>query len=98
MNSNMSRRESDRSPERRTQLARKGRILYEKSCGPGGRGTCAESFARYQLRQGNIEVVRDLLQFLDSQLVALREDDPEGWLSMTESLAARIRQHLENET
>ncbi len=93
----MNHRESELSPERRARLARKGQILYGKSCGPGGRGTCAESFARYQLRLGNIGVVRDLLQFLDRRLVALRADDPEGQLPMTESLATRIRQHLENE-
>jgi hypothetical protein len=89
--------ESELSPQRRAQLARKGQVLYEKSCGPGGRGTCAESFARYQLRLGNTGAVRDLLQFLDSRLVALRDNDPEGLLPMTESLATRIRQQLENE-
>ncbi len=93
----MNRTESGLSPERRAELARKGQILYGKSCGPGGRGTCAESFARYQLRLGNIGVVHDLLQFLDSRLVALRVDDPEGLLPLTESLAAQIRQDLEHQ-
>jgi hypothetical protein len=93
----MNHTESELSPKRRDQLARKGQILYGKSCGTAGGGSCAESFARYQLRLGHIGVVRDLLQFLDSRLVALRVDDPEGLLPMTESLAARIRQHLENE-
>jgi hypothetical protein len=93
----MSRAQPELSAERRALLARKGRILYGKSCGTGGRGTCAESFARYQLRLGNVEVVRDLLRFLNSRLAALREHDPGGLLPMTESLAAEIRQHLEDE-
>jgi hypothetical protein len=83
--------------EHRALLARKGRILYVKSCGTGGRGACAASFARYQLRLGNVVVVHDLLQFLDSQVDALRADDPEGLLPMTEALAAKIRRHLEDE-
>jgi hypothetical protein len=93
----MNRVESALSPERRAFLGRKGQILYGKSCGPGGRGTCAESFALHQLRLGNTEVVRDLLEFLDSQVAALQADDPDGLLPMTESLAARIRQQMENE-
>jgi hypothetical protein len=84
------------SAERRAQLVRKGRILYGKSCGAGGAGHCAESFARHQLRQGHIEVVRDLLAFLDGRLAALRGEDPDGLLPMTESLAARIRRQLED--
>ena len=93
----MDRTESELPPERRAQLARKGQILYGKSCGPDGRGTFAESFARYQLSLGNIGIVRDLLQFLENRLVALRVDDPEGLLLMTESLTARIRRHLEEQ-
>ena len=90
--------QSSLSPERRTLLARKGQILYAKQCGMRGRGTCAESFALYQLRLGNIEVVHDLLGFLESQLNLLRMHDPEGLTSLTEGLAARIRQHLENKS
>ncbi len=93
----MNRAQPELSAERRALLARKGQILYGKSCGTNGRGTCAESFAVYQLRLGNVAVVRDLLQFLNSRLDALREHDPEGLLPMTESLAAEIRQHLEDE-
>jgi len=93
----MDRVQSERSPERRELLARKGRILYGKFCGTGGRGICAESFALYQLRLGNVEVVHDLLKFLDNQLDALRVNDPEGLLPMTEALTARIRQQLDLE-
>jgi hypothetical protein len=93
----MDRASSELSPKRRAALARKGQILYGKSCGTGGRGICAESFALHQLRLGNVEVVQDLLQFLDRRLDALRVYDPEGMLPMTESLAARIRQHRESQ-
>ncbi len=85
------------SAERRGLLARKGQLLYGKSCGTGRRGNCAESFALYQLRLGHVEVVRDLIEFLDGRLDALRADDPEGKLPMTESLAEAIRRHLEDE-
>jgi hypothetical protein len=88
---------SDLSPEERARLARKGEILYSKTCGTSGRGTCAESFALHQLRLGRVEVARDLLRFLDGRIAALRSDDPDGLLPMTEVLAARIRQHLEDD-
>ena len=58
------------SPEERARLARKGEILYGKSCGADGRGTCAESFAVHQLRLGHVEVARDLLRFLDARIAA----------------------------
>lgn len=86
---------SDLSPEERSRLARKGEILYGKSCGPGGPGDCAESFAVHQLRLGRLEVVDDLLRFLDDRIDALRSADPDGRLPATEALAARIRRHLE---
>ncbi|MGP0068586.1 MAG: hypothetical protein ACLQGP_33925 [Isosphaeraceae bacterium] len=93
----MSRAEDDLSPEQRARLARKGQLLYGKSCGTGGRGTCAESFAIHQRRLGHVVVVRDLLAFLSCRIEALRADDPDGLLPMTESLAGEIRKHLENE-
>ena len=85
------------SPEDRARLALKGEILYAKSCGAGGQGPCTESFARHQARLGNVEVVHDLLRFLDAQLVALRLRDHDGLLAMTEALAARIRRNLGDE-
>ena len=86
--------ETKLSPEDRARLARKGEILYAKSCGAGGQGTCAESFALHQLRIGNVEVVRDLLGFLVGQLDALQSDDAR--LAMTEALVSRIRRLLED--
>jgi hypothetical protein len=85
------------SPEERARLARKGEILYGKSCGPNGGSTCAESFVAHQLRLGRVEVARDLLRFLDGRIAALRGDDPDGRLSTTEALAARIRRRLDDE-
>ncbi len=85
------------APERRELLARKGQILYGKYCGTKGRGICAESFAIHQLWLGNVEVVEDLLAFLDDQLRTLRADDPDGRLAMTEELVERVRGHLANE-
>jgi hypothetical protein len=85
------------SPEQRARLAHKGRLLYGKSCGTGGTGTCAESFALYHIWRGEAEVARDLLAFLETQVAALREHDPDGKLAMTEELAKRLRRHLESE-
>jgi len=85
------------SPDERARLARKGEVLFGKSCGPNGGSTCAELFVAHQLRLGRIEVARDLLRFLDSRIAALRGDDPDGRLSTTEALAARIRRRLDNE-
>jgi hypothetical protein len=91
----MSRAPIPLTPERRALLARKGQILYGKHCGARGRGSCAGSFAQEQLRLGHVEVVRDLLEFLDAQLERLRAHDPESLLTITESLATRIRSQLE---
>ena len=85
---------SELSPRERDRLARKGELLYGKSCGTGGRGACAESFAVHQLRLGRVEVARDLLRFLDGRIDSLRSADPAGLLPETEALAARIRKHL----
>jgi hypothetical protein len=85
----------DPDAERRARLARKGEILYAKSCGSKGRGGCAEGFAVHQLRVGNVEVVRDFLRFLEGRLALLERDDPEGVKGMTEGLIDRIRGHLE---
>jgi hypothetical protein len=89
---------SELSSEERARLARKGEILYGKSCGTGGGGTCAESFVAHQLRLGRVEVARDLLRFLDDRIAALRRDDPNGLLPTTEALATRIRRRLADET
>ena len=85
---------SELSPRERDRLARKGELLYGKSCGTGGRGACAESFAVHQLRLGRVEVVDDLLRFLGVRINALRAADPDGLLPETEAMAARIRRHL----
>lgn len=87
--------EIELTPELRARLALKGRILYGKFCGTGGRGICAESFALYHLWRGEAVVARDLLAFLDDQILALRERDPHGRLALTEELAGRILKHLE---
>lgn len=86
----------DLMSDRRAWLARKGEILYAKSCGQGGRGGCAEGFAIHQLRIGNEEVVRDFLRFLEGRLALLEADDPGGLRGMTEGLIARIRGHLKD--
>ena len=91
----MGRGPSELTSEERARLARKGEILYGKSCGAGDRGTCAESFIVHQLRLGRVEVARDLLEFLDDRIAALRRDDPDGLLPATEGLAARIRRLLD---
>jgi hypothetical protein len=85
------------SPEQRARMAHKGRLLYGKFCGTGGRGICAESFALYHLWRGEPEVALDLLSFLEAEIEALRADDPSGRLAMTQELAGRLRHHLEHE-
>ncbi len=85
------------SPEARARLALKGRILYGKFCGTDGKGICAESFAIYHIWRGESEVARDLLAFLETEVVAFRDHDPDGRLPLAVELAARIRRHLEAE-
>ncbi len=79
------------------RLARKGQILCEKSCGRNGLGTCAESFVVHQWRLGRFEVARDVLQYLDVRIAALREVDPDARLPATQALAERIRRRLSEE-
>ena len=78
-------------------LAIKGRVLYGKFCGTGGRGICAESFALYHFWRGEPEVALDLLWFLEAEAESLEAEDPAGRLAMTRDLAGRLRQHLEHE-
>jgi hypothetical protein len=85
---------ADADADRRAALARKGEILYAKSCGAGGPGGCVEGFVTHQLRIGNTEVVRDLLRFLEGRLARLEADDPEGLRGLTERLVGRVRGHL----
>ena len=80
--------------ERRAKLAEKGRSLYDKFCGTGGRGICAESFAVYHLGRGEDAVVEDLVRFLDAEVQRLCESDPQARLDATRGLALRIRSHL----
>jgi hypothetical protein len=81
--------------DRRARLAGKGRILYRKSCGAGGKKTCAESFALFHIGRGELDIARDLLAFLETEAEALRLHDSEQRLEPTEDLAARIRRSLE---
>jgi hypothetical protein len=82
----------------RARLAKKGRLLYGKSCGTAGQATCAESFACHHIRKGESEVARDLLDFLDAEIAKLRDHDPCGRLVLTIELADRVRRHLESAT
>ena len=61
------------SPEVRARLAQKGRILYGKFCGTGGRGICAESFALHHIWRGEgVEGVRiPMLGIADSLNVSV---------------------------
>ena len=86
------------SVEKRALLRRKGEILYGKSCGIEGDGLCAESFARFQLKLGHVEVIDDLIAYLERQVALLERDDPHQRLSMTMSLLDRIRDLRANES
>jgi hypothetical protein len=83
--------------EQRARLAIKGKLLYRKFCGTGGKGICAESFALYHLWRGEPEVALDLLSFLEAEMENLGAEDPAGRLEMTKALASRLRHHLEHE-
>jgi hypothetical protein len=83
-------------PERREVLAEKGKRLYAKYCGTDGKGICAESFAEYHIWRGELAVARDLLEFLATQIDALRQEvsdspDLDEQLHMTERLIQRIQ-------
>lgn len=93
----MSQVDASLSPEVRARLAAKGRLLYGKYCGTEGKGICAESFALYHIWRGESEVALDLLAFLDTEIAALRVQDPDSRLESTTQLAERIRRHLESE-
>jgi hypothetical protein len=82
------------SPRRRARLAQKGRVLYRKSCNPSGKKTCAEGFALHHIGRGEVEVVRDLLAFLEAEAEVLRRNDPELRLAQTKNLIDRVRHHL----
>jgi hypothetical protein len=90
--------EKSLAPAVRARLARKGRLLYGKSCGLTRGRTCAESFALYHIRKGSSVVACDLLGFLDAEVMKLKADDPDGRLAPTLELAARIRRHLNTES
>jgi hypothetical protein len=79
---------------RRAVLADKGRRLYGKFCGTGGRGICAESFAVYHIARGEAVVAEDLAAYLDGVVAGLECADPHGRLAATRGLVARIRRHL----
>jgi hypothetical protein len=87
----MENRDRGLSPEHRTRLAEKGRLLYAKSCQAAGTKTCAESFANDQIQRGQTQVVIDLIAYLEGEAERLRRHDPEGRLTSTLELAARIR-------
>ena len=73
--------------DRRIRLARKGKRLYQKYCGLGGKTTCADSFAAYHASLGEYEVVADFLDFLHHTLII--ESDPDK-IDMTEQLMVRV--------
>lgn len=82
------------TPHRRAVLADKGRRLYGKFCGTGGRGICAESFAVYHIGRDEAVVAEDLISYLDGVVSGLERADPHGRLAATRGLVGRIRRHL----
>jgi hypothetical protein len=81
------------TPERRTELAIRGKRLYAKYCGTSGTGICAESFAEYHVWRGEMIIARDLLVYLYAQRDQLRETDNQRLaerLTMTQELITCI--------
>jgi hypothetical protein len=81
----------DLTNDRRIQLAHKGKRLYKKYCGLGGKTTCADSFAEYHASLGEYEVVVDFLDFLRHTLMT--ESDLNK-IDMTEQLIVRVEELL----
>ena len=79
---------------RQAMLADKGRRLYGKFCGTGGRGICAESFAVFHIGRCEVAVADDLVAYLDGVIAELEMADPHGRLAATRGLVARVRRHL----
>jgi hypothetical protein len=90
------------TPERRAELAIRGKRLYAKYCGTSGTGICAESFAEYHVWRGELVIARDLLVYLYAQRDQLSEASNQRLverLAMTEELITRIKALLgETET
>ena len=82
------------TPHRRAMLADKGRLLYGKFCGTGGRGICAESFAVFHIGRGEAVVAEDLVAYLSEVVAELQVADPHNRLAATRGLLGRIRRHL----
>jgi hypothetical protein len=91
----MSQSSGEISSERRETLAAKGRKLYGKFCGTGGRGICAESFAVYHIGRGECLVAEDLITYLQAVVLELELSDPHNRLAATRGLIERISQHLQ---
>jgi hypothetical protein len=72
------------SPEQRARLAHKGWYLYGKFCGTDGQGICAESIVLDPIGRGEGEMARELLEYLETRIEALRTDNPKGRLAVTE--------------
>jgi hypothetical protein len=75
---------------RRAMLREKGRALFHRAC--DGVGSCAESFALHHLRVGDLDVVRDFLDYLRLELDGMPSDDPRR--APTEALVQRIQARL----
>ena len=81
-------------PARRVSLAAKGRRLYGKFCGTGGRGICAESFAVYHIGRGEPSIAEDLADYLSLEVTRLEAAAPHARLASARGLLDRIREHL----
>ena len=86
--------ENELATDRRSMLADKGRLLYGKFCGTGGRGICAESFAVFHIGRGEAVVAEDLVAYLNDVVAELQVSDPHNRLSATLGLLARVIGHL----
>jgi hypothetical protein len=81
--------------DRRSPSADKVKVLFDKFCGAGGRGSCLEGFAIHQLRLGNLDAVRDLIRFLETRIDDHLIEDPEAGAPATIELLRRVREHFE---
>lgn len=82
------------SPERRSLLAQKARILYGKYCERRG-SNCVENFVEYHLSKSEFEVAVDLLAYLEEMIHQLKEHDLLHRINDTQQLALQIRKRLE---
>ena len=75
---------------RRNRLARKGEVLYHKSCQGVGEFSCVQGFILHHLGRGEPEIVQDLVNYLNGEVNARRADREDAHVERARNLIAWI--------